>query len=64
METGWEGPEEEWYVQRLVNRAVRLKQEVGAAAEERAGNVGWEQPRKGSERRAEEVGFNPEGSEI
>ena len=60
METGWEGPEEEWYVQRLVNRAVRLKQEVGAAAEERAGNVGWEQPRKGSERRAEEVGFNPE----
>lgn len=41
-----------------------MKQEVGAAAEERAGNVGWEQPRKGSECRAEKVGFNPEGSEI
>lgn len=38
VETSWEGPEEEWYVQRLVNRAVQLKQEVGAAAEERAGN--------------------------
>ena len=64
VETSWEGREEEWYVQRLVNRAVQLKQEVGAAAEERAGNVGWEQPRKGSECRAEKVGFNPEGSEI
>ena len=64
VETSWEGLEEEWYVQRLVNRAVQLKQEVGAAAEETAGNVGWEQPRKGSECRAEKVGFNPAGSEI
>lgn len=45
-ETSWEGLEEEWYVQRLVNRAVQLKQEVGAAAEERAGNVGWDSPER------------------
>lgn len=64
METSWEGPEKEWYVQRLVNRAVQLEQDVCAAVEERAGNIGWEQPKKGSECRAKKFGFNPEGSEI